>query len=137
MTDGVRAVLLSFFSFKDLSLTLSKGDLIHLNILGQPVFVLNSLKDAQYLFEKLGSKSSDRPQPTMCAELMGWEDILIFNRYGEKWRESRKYFHQYLGSRGQLSTVVSRFSHIQERETRRGLKLIMHDPEKLREHIRR
>lgn len=108
-----------------------------MNLLGQPVVVFNSLKDALYVFEKLGSKSSDRPQRTMCAELLGWGEVLVFNRYGERWRMGRKYFHQYLGGKGQLSTVISRFSHIQEREAHAGLKLILRDPDHVEDHIRR
>lgn len=70
--------------------------MIHLNVVGQPIIILNSLKDVIYVFDKLGSKLSDQLCRTMYAELIGWGAILTFVEYGGEWRESRKYFHKYL-----------------------------------------
>lgn len=72
----------------------------------------------------------------MCGEIIGWQESLVFNPYGDAWRSGRKLFHQYLGGRGQVSTAISKFGHIQERVTHATLVRIMRDPENVEEHIR-
>ncbi|KAI5831512.1 cytochrome P450 [Schizophyllum commune Tattone D] len=55
------------------------SDVLHLNILGQSIVILNSVKAAVNLLDKRGTIYSDRP-PFTYFELMGWHDNLPFMR---------------------------------------------------------
>ncbi|PSS38121.1 hypothetical protein PHLCEN_2v28 [Hermanssonia centrifuga] len=71
------------------------SDLIYLNLLGTPVVVLHSAKAAYELFEKRSAIYSDRVRGVMMNELIGWDHNIAFMQYGERWRESRRAFHQH------------------------------------------
>jgi hypothetical protein len=57
------------------------GDLIYLNIAGQPMIILNSQKVAADLLDRRASKYSDRPPLIVASEMSG--GLLIpFARFG-------------------------------------------------------
>ncbi|KAJ7855936.1 cytochrome P450 [Mycena olivaceomarginata] len=68
------------------------GDVVHAQVFGTHIVVLNSLKAAVDLLEKRASIYSDRPTNPM-ALLMGWDFNFSVMPYGEKWR--RRLFHQH------------------------------------------
>ncbi|KAG6895218.1 hypothetical protein C0992_002520 [Termitomyces sp. T32_za158] len=72
------------------------SDIIHLNIAGTSIIVLDNAQLATELLEKRSSIYSSRAQMTMIRELMGWGYNLAFMPYGESWRRSRRLLHQEL-----------------------------------------
>ncbi|KAF9061653.1 cytochrome P450 [Rhodocollybia butyracea] len=70
------------------------SDIIHLNVFGSSIVVVNSLEVAQDLFDKRSSIYSDRPRMPMLNELIGFDWHFAFMPYGELWKERRKLFHK-------------------------------------------
>lgn len=112
------------------------GDVSSATMLGQRIVVLNSVQAAVDLLEKRGSIYSDRPVMTMAGELMTWGELLVFSPYGSRFRDIRRFFHRYVGSRGQLEKMAP-FHDLQEAETSRFLTRLLHDPENFVDHIRK
>lgn len=108
------------------------GDISHINVLGQHIFVLNSVNIAVEMLDKKSSIYSDRPVVPMSGELMGYKQTLPYLRYGERFRLYRKYHHRIFGNRASL--VV--FYPIEEMENRRFLKRVLAEPDRLQAHVR-
>lgn len=108
------------------------GEISHINVLGQHIFVLNSVNIAVEMLDKKSSIYSDRPFVPMSGELMGYGQTLPYLRYGERFRLFRKNFHRIFGSRAAL--IV--YHPIEEAETRRFLKRVLAKPDQLQAHIR-
>jgi hypothetical protein len=108
------------------------GDIAHVSVLGQHIFVLNSAKTAVGMLDKKSSIYSDRPIVSMSGELMGYAQTLPYLRYGEHFRLFRKHSHRIMGSRSAL--VV--YYPMEEMETRRFLKRALAKPENLQTYIR-
>ncbi|KAF7365045.1 O-methylsterigmatocystin oxidoreductase [Mycena venus] len=70
------------------------GDVVHLQVFGNHVLVVNSVKAAVELFEKRGHIYSDRPTIPMVS-LMGWDFAFTGMLYTKKLRQSRRMFHQH------------------------------------------
>ncbi|KAK7049828.1 hypothetical protein VNI00_005258 [Paramarasmius palmivorus] len=70
------------------------SDILHFNMAGTSVIVINSFEIARELFEKRSSIYSDRPRFPMMNELIGFDWHLGFMPYGDSWRDHRKLFHQ-------------------------------------------
>lgn len=65
------------------------SDVISVNMLGQPVIVLNSVKAAADLLDKRGSNYCDRPRFVLF-EVMGWRATLTFLRWGPRFKLHRR-----------------------------------------------
>ncbi|KAG2138998.1 cytochrome P450, partial [Suillus clintonianus] len=104
----------------------------HVELLGQHIFVLNSVKTAMEMLDKKSSIYSDRPVLPMSGELVGWKHILSFLPYGDRFRRYRKNFHRVIGSCDALAI----YNPIEEIETHRFLKRVLATPDQLQEHIR-
>ncbi|KAH6908264.1 O-methylsterigmatocystin oxidoreductase [Coprinopsis sp. MPI-PUGE-AT-0042] len=76
------------------------GDIIYLDVIGQPVIVLNSIKVINDLLEEKAMNFSDRVQTPSLAMLRFEWNFGICD-YGNYWRENRRVFHRYF-SAGQL-----------------------------------
>ncbi|KAJ7654696.1 cytochrome P450 [Mycena polygramma] len=70
------------------------SDIIHLNVAGTSIIVLNSVEVANDLLDKRSSIYSDRPRLPMANELCGWDFLLGFMKYGDHWRKNRQLFHK-------------------------------------------
>jgi hypothetical protein len=108
------------------------GDISHVEVLGQHIIVLNSVKSVMDMLDKKGAVYSDRPVLPMAGELVGWKHILGLLPYGDRFHQSRKSMHQIIGSRAALEV----YHPIEEIETRRFLKRVSLNPEQLQAHIR-
>jgi hypothetical protein len=108
------------------------GDISHIEVLGQHIFVLNSVKTTMDMLDKKSSVYSDRPVFPMAGELVGWKDTLTLLPYGDHLRWHRKNFHRVIGSR----TAMKVYNPIEEIETHRFLKRVLANPEELMEHVR-
>ncbi|KAG2018449.1 cytochrome P450 [Coprinopsis cinerea AmutBmut pab1-1] len=71
------------------------GDMIFLEVLNQPILVLNSLSRVEDLLEKRSLNYSNRPKAPMLRELMGWQDIFLVMDLGPRLRDYRRTFAQY------------------------------------------
>ncbi|KAJ3517705.1 hypothetical protein NLJ89_g328 [Agrocybe chaxingu] len=74
------------------------SDVIHLEVLGKSIIVVNSFDAATELFDKRSTFYSSRPQFPMVNELMGWKWLISAMVYGEPWRERRKLFQKHFSS---------------------------------------
>ncbi|KAG2077746.1 cytochrome P450 [Suillus decipiens] len=108
------------------------GDISHVEVLGQHIMVLNSVKTAVEMLEKKSSVYSDRPVLPMGGELVGWKNTLVLLPYGDRLREYRKNFHRVIGSRAALDI----YQPIEEIETHRFLKRVLAKPDQLQAHVR-
>ncbi|KAF7348380.1 hypothetical protein MSAN_01792000 [Mycena sanguinolenta] len=70
------------------------GDVVHAQVFGQHILILNSVKAATESLEKRAILYSDRPTIPI-AYLMGWDFSFIAMPYSDKWRERRRLFHQH------------------------------------------
>jgi hypothetical protein len=59
------------------------GDLIYLNIAGQPTIILNSQKVAADLLDRRAGIYSDRPSNIVVCEIMCGGLLFPFARYGD------------------------------------------------------
>ncbi|KAH9850080.1 cytochrome P450 [Lenzites betulinus] len=90
------------------------GDIVSLSLLGQPVVILNSPKDAADLLEKKSAIYSNRASVPVAGDMIGWARAMILAPYGERLKEMRRMAAQVLASR----TSVARFHPLLENETR-------------------
>ncbi|KAG2152859.1 cytochrome P450 [Suillus clintonianus] len=108
------------------------GDISHVEVLGQHIMVVNSVKTAMDMLEKKSIVYSDRPVLPMTGELVGWKHALPLLSYGDRFRQYRKNFHRIIGSRAALGA----YNPIEDIETRRFLKRVFETPDQLQEHVR-
>ncbi|KAL7277361.1 hypothetical protein ACG7TL_009221 [Trametes sanguinea] len=98
------------------------GDLTHLNLLGQPMIILNSYEAAVGILESRSANTSDRPRSVM-AELTGviWEFALL--GYTQEWRQRRRVFHGAF-----QPSVIPKYRPVHLRECRRFLQRLLDTP---------
>ncbi|KAG1727505.1 cytochrome P450 [Suillus lakei] len=108
------------------------GDISHVEIVGQHIIILNSVKSAMDMLDKKGTVYSDRPVLPMGSELVGWKHFLALLPYGYRLRQYRKNIHRIIGNRAALDVYLP----VEEIETRRFLKRVLAKPEQLQTHIR-
>jgi cytochrome P450 len=108
------------------------GAISHVEVLGQHIVVLNSVKSAMDMLDKKGAVYSDRPVLLMAGELVGWKPTLGLLPYGDLCRQQRKNIHQIIGNRAALEVYYP----IEEIETHRFLKRVFSKPEQLQAHVR-
>lgn len=106
------------------------GDLVYLDVCGQPMIILGTHEVAVDLLDKRASIYSDRQYSSM-GDLTGFSWLLGTMPYGQKWRGVRKGFHQYMNP-----DAVKQYRSIQEREARKLLSRLLEDPKRFSEHGR-
>ncbi|KAH9918445.1 cytochrome P450 [Fomitopsis serialis] len=72
------------------SLSDSYGDIIYMHVFGREFLILNSVVDALELFDRRGSRYSDRPRSVMAGELVGKNSAVLFHPYGEDLKKHRR-----------------------------------------------
>ncbi|KAJ6477618.1 putative monooxygenase [Mycena sanguinolenta] len=95
------------------------GNIVYVDALGQPLFIINSEKVAIDLLDKRSSIYSDRPS-FVTAEGLGLQS------YNENWRQQRKIIAQDFSPNG-----VTRYYPLQERESRKLAHGLLNDPSTL------
>ncbi|KAE9405244.1 cytochrome P450 [Gymnopus androsaceus JB14] len=68
------------------------SDIVHVNIAGKPVIILNTLEAARELLERKSGIYSSRPQATMLNDLIGWSWAFSMMPYGREWKACRRLF---------------------------------------------
>jgi len=107
------------------------GDVVRITTMGQPVIILNSAQATFDLLETKGNIYSDRPVAIMAGELVGWDRGLGYARYGERFKEFRRMFHQVMGPRPSQYLLP-----MQEKEAARLLLRLLERPDAFIEHAR-
>jgi hypothetical protein len=97
------------------------GDIIHVNVLGKPLVVLNSAEAAKSMLEKKSAISSDRPILQMGGELVGWRGTLALTPYGDRFRKIRKYMYGVMGSK----SLVAQYHDVIFSETHKSLRRVL------------
>ncbi|KAF7375504.1 putative monooxygenase [Mycena sanguinolenta] len=105
------------------------GNIVYVDALGQPLFIVNSAKVARDLLDKRSSIYSDRPSFTM-ATLSGSAEVLGIQSYNEKWRQQRKIVAQDFSPSG-----VPRYYPLQETESRKLVHGLVDNPSTLTSQI--
>ncbi|PIL24825.1 cytochrome P450 [Ganoderma sinense ZZ0214-1] len=98
------------------------GDIVYMDILGQPMIVVNSYEVACELLDKRSATFSGRPQLVM-AEMVGMEWMLVLMQYGKEWRRHRRAFHQAFHSE-----AVAQYQPLQLQMIRRLLARLVESP---------
>ncbi|RDB17474.1 hypothetical protein Hypma_001603 [Hypsizygus marmoreus] len=70
------------------------SDIIHLNVAGTSILVLDTAEAAFELLERRSSIYSSRARMPMLTELSGYNFAIGFMKYGNRWREHRRLIHQ-------------------------------------------
>lgn len=104
-----------------------------ISVFGQEMIIVNSVEVATELLEQKGYICSDRPVLQMGGEMVGWKNTLVLIPYGERFRNYRRLFHQFIGS----NASMSQFYPVEEVETHKFLKRLLSTPQDLAQHIRK
>ncbi|KAF8209614.1 cytochrome P450 [Mycena galopus ATCC 62051] len=86
------------------------GDILSLNVFGQTMIIVNSVKVAEDLLDVRGANFSERPIIPMGGELCGFNNALILSQYGDRVRTERRLFHQLFGTQvaaAQFAPLIS------------------------------
>ncbi|EIM84244.1 cytochrome P450, partial [Stereum hirsutum FP-91666 SS1] len=108
--------------------SMSYGDIVHLQIFGVHIAILNSVDVTQALFTQ--AAYSDRPRLVMAGELMGFSPSIILAPYDEHWKSMRRLTRHYLSK-----TACQTFVPSQERDAKLLLRLLLEDPSNYRSAI--
>ncbi|KAF9477128.1 cytochrome P450 [Pholiota conissans] len=104
------------------------SDILHASSLGFHVIVLNSLEDAEELFERRASNYSDRLM-TPALELLGLVSNMAIMPHGPTWRKHRRIAQQNF-----RLDMMSAHEPIQARRIHIMLKALLDDPDNLFTH---
>ncbi|XP_006457143.1 hypothetical protein AGABI2DRAFT_195996 [Agaricus bisporus var. bisporus H97] len=107
------------------------GDMVYFKVFGQGFLILGSHERISDIFERRSSNYSDRPRLVMLNEMMGWDYVFAFQRYGTWWRRHRRQFHDHFHP-----NVVNKYHPIQIGSARVFVRNLLESPEKFRYHIR-
>ncbi|ETW78616.1 cytochrome P450 monooxygenase 3 [Heterobasidion irregulare TC 32-1] len=107
------------------------SDIVHAEVLGTHIIILNSEKAAKELFERRSSLYSDRPPLVALNVLLNFDWTMAFSRYGQRWRNMRRESHRYLHPAATLE-----FRSIQLKATRQLLQRLLEAPKDFMTHIR-
>ncbi|RDB18406.1 hypothetical protein Hypma_000372 [Hypsizygus marmoreus] len=107
------------------------SDIIHLDVAGTSIVVLDTAEAATELLEKRSSIYSGRARMPMMNELMGWSFDFGFMPYGDYWRQHRRLMHQTFHP-----TAALRFQPYERKATHRLLRRLLEEPDNLISHLR-
>ncbi|KAF7346475.1 hypothetical protein MSAN_01875600 [Mycena sanguinolenta] len=106
------------------------GDVVHAQMLGKHVVILNSVKAATDLLEKRATIYSDRPTMPIVP-LTGWGFNLTFMSHTDEWRERRRLFHQHF-----RPDAAAAYRPVQLRKIQDLLRGLLSTPEDFVAHIK-
>ncbi|KAI9445988.1 cytochrome P450 [Lactarius indigo] len=107
------------------------SDVIHADVMGSHIIILNSMKAAKDLLEKRSSIYSDRPHLVAVQDLFGMDYNLGLARYGPAWRHSRREFLAHLGP-----TDLEEYQPLEQQAVHRLLRNLLSSPENFAQHLR-
>jgi len=92
----------------------STGDIVYLNVMGQPTVILNKQKTAADLLDRRAATCSSRPRLILAGELLCGGKFLPFMPYGDQWRRVRRAVNEAF-----KISVASRYHGMEEEEATR------------------
>ncbi|GJJ15253.1 hypothetical protein Clacol_009529 [Clathrus columnatus] len=107
------------------------GPIVHINVLGNHLVILN---DPKYATEMLDSKSrlySGRPSLVMGGQMVGWDESPGLCPFNDTWTEYRKLMANFLGTRSK----VEKFEHVIHEEVKELLTRFMSTPNEYHDHF--
>ncbi|KAF8219321.1 cytochrome P450 [Tricholoma matsutake] len=107
------------------------SDIIHLNVAGTSLVVLDTSEATTELLERRSSIYSDRARMPMLNELMGWNFNFGFMRYGKYLRQHRRVMHQSFHP-----TAAMQFRPLELKAVHGLLRRMLEDPDNLMGHLR-
>ncbi|KAJ3511792.1 hypothetical protein NLJ89_g3892 [Agrocybe chaxingu] len=102
------------------------GDIMHIDIVGKPIVIINSEKIARDLLVKRAAIYSDRPHFVMAGELVGYSAPFAMQSYNDNWRRQRR-----LISHDFAQNNTPRYHGLQEKEARILVRNVLQNPESL------
>ncbi|THH18356.1 hypothetical protein EW146_g2619 [Bondarzewia mesenterica] len=105
------------------------GDVVHIEIFGVHVVILNSVETAQGLMNQ--AIYSDRPYLAMAGELMGFSPSIVLSPYNDHWKAMRKLTHQHLNK-----LACQELQPSQALDTKLLLRLFLETPHEYRSSLR-
>jgi hypothetical protein len=100
------------------------GDIVHLNVAGTHMIIVNSVKTASGLLDTKGSVYSDRPSLYFTHNLVGYNEFLVMMDDGPTLRNHRRLLAQGLSSK----VVIGRYTPMLERRSRELISRIVSSP---------
>ncbi|KZT29047.1 cytochrome P450 [Neolentinus lepideus HHB14362 ss-1] len=108
------------------------GDLVYLNVAGQPLIVVNSHKIAADLLDRRAALYSDRPNNIVASDILTGGLLIALSHYTDTWRRLRKAAHE-----GFHKGVVHRYQPTQFKEAVLLTSGVLSDPDSWEAHLRR
>ncbi|KAF9043117.1 putative monooxygenase [Panaeolus papilionaceus] len=106
------------------------GDIIHVDVFGQSIVIINSTQAAKDLLDKRSTIYSDRPVLEM-ASLCGYNRTFVLQHYGDEWRKQRRLVAQDFGM-----ASCPKYYDLQNKEARILVRNILKDPSSLESEIK-
>ncbi|KAI0305228.1 cytochrome P450 [Multifurca ochricompacta] len=110
---------------------LYSSDIVHVDVLGTHIVILNSVKAANELLEKRSSLYSDRPTMKAFSSLISIDWSIALEPYGTRWRGWRKSFHENLHP-----AAAHEYRPLELKAARLLLRNLLETPEGFYEHLR-
>ncbi|KAJ7653935.1 cytochrome P450 [Mycena polygramma] len=108
------------------------GPLVHINVAGQSILIMNTHKVAADLLDRRGSIYSNRPRWIVASEILTGGLLMVFTQYNDVWRRMRRAGHEGLNKQ-----VASNFHALQSKEALLLIDGMLRQPHLWNEHIRR
>ncbi|KZT21020.1 cytochrome P450 [Neolentinus lepideus HHB14362 ss-1] len=108
------------------------GDLVYLNVAGQPLIIANSHKIAADLLDRRAGIYSDRPNNTVASDILTGGLLIAFSHYTDRWRRMRKAVHE-----GLQKSIIHRYQPTQFNEAVLLTSGVLSDPDTWAAHLRR
>ncbi|PPQ74466.1 hypothetical protein CVT26_001103 [Gymnopilus dilepis] len=108
------------------------GPVFSLNMMGQPIIVLNTFKAGADLLDRRSNIYSDRPRFIMAGEILSGGLNKSLLPYGNLWRKMRRASHEGFSLRS-----AGKYQPIQAREASLAAIQILEEPEHWEEHLER
>ncbi|KAJ6553596.1 cytochrome P450 [Mycena vulgaris] len=108
------------------------GDIIFINVLRNPILVINSLQGAQDLLEKRSAIYSSRPIRVMQKDVMGFNFLFTGMKYDSWYKQHRTMFHHHF-----QRNVIQKYQALQQKHAHTLLRNLAHTPDALEHIIRR
>ncbi|TDL29030.1 cytochrome P450 [Rickenella mellea] len=108
------------------------GDMIYVEIIGQPMLFLNAYTDAVELLDKRSLWYSDRPTFPMSGELLDCEWLPVMIRYDERFKTHRQFMHRHCQAK-----VCHNYLPTQTKAARTFIRQLLDKPHDCERHARR
>jgi hypothetical protein len=110
------------------------GDVVHANVAGMHIVVLNAPDAAKALLDDRGAVYSDRPHLHFAGDIVGWKDSPIMcNASHPFFKPSRRMMLTAVGTRSALEGYV----HMEEHEVHRFIRRTLDEPDRFVHYLRK